>query len=52
MANSFRSIGFLIYDFKPSIEEFRNSHGGADAGAGTGSSYLCYSNCDMFKVTL
>ena len=29
-------------------EEFRNSHG----GAGTGSSYLCNSNCDMFKVTL
>ena len=32
-------------------EEFRNSHGGsiADAGAGTGSSYLCCSNCDGFK---
>jgi len=27
------------------IEEFRNSHGGAPS-AGTGSSYLCYSNCD------
>jgi len=36
------------------VEEFRNSHGGAvaDAGAGTGSSYLSYSNCDMFKLTL
>jgi len=32
-------------------EEFRNSHDGsiADAGAGTGSSYLCCSNCDGFK---
>ena len=29
-------------------EEFCNSHG----GAGTGSSYLCNSNCDMFKVML
>jgi len=29
-------------------EEFHNSHG----GAGIGSSYLCYSNCDMFNVTL
>jgi len=33
-------------------EEFRNSHGGADARAGTGSSYLSYSNCNMFKVML
>jgi len=32
-------------------EEFRNSHGGADAGAGTGTSYLCDSNCDMFNLT-
>ena len=32
-------------------EEFRNSHGGADAGAGTGTSYLCNSNCDMFNLT-
>ena len=31
-------------------EEFRNSHGGADAGAGTGT-YLCDSNCDMFNLT-
>ena len=32
-------------------EEFRNSHGGADAGAGTGTSYLCDSNCDMFNLS-
>ena len=29
-------------------EEFRNSHGGADIG----SSYLSYSNCDVFNVAL
>ena len=32
-------------------EEFHNSHGGADAGAGTGTSYLCDSNCDMFNLS-
>jgi len=38
----------------PLFEEFRNSHGGAvaDAGAGTGNSYLCNSNCDMFNLTI
>jgi len=35
-------------NFKTIPEEFRNSHG----GTGTGSSYLSYSNCDMFRVTL
>ena len=29
-------------------EEFGNSHG----DAGVGSSYLGYSNCDVFKATL
>ena len=32
-------------------EEFRNSHGAAVADAGTGTSYLCDSNCDMFNLT-
>ena len=31
-------------------EEFRNSHGVAPS-AGTGTSYLCDSNCDMFNLT-
>jgi len=43
----------LIRRWLVSGEEFRNSHGGADAdaGAGTGTSYLCDSNCDMFNLT-
>jgi len=44
------SCGFCAAD-AVLVEEFRNSHEGSvtDAGAGTGSSYLCCSNCDGFK---
>jgi len=41
----------LVTGIRSDFEEFRNSHGGADAGAGTGTSYLCDSNCDMFNLT-